>query len=158
MPAKKKTIKNTKKRTKTIENQLDNIESNIDEHQKVLEEQRRQAKQEELRQNKIDEKIDSIREDLKTQLINQNKFGKHFDDQVEDYLFFIRVKEDLQNDIKINGIRYKAMTGNGYKTDKPNESVQNLVKVNAQMLKILQELDLKEPEENPEAGDDNDLL
>lgn len=46
----------------------------------------------------------------------------------------------------------------GYLTDKPNESVQNLVKINAQMLKILQDLELKAPDENPKEGGGDDLL
>ena len=47
------------------------------------------------------------------------------------------------------------MTGNGYTTEKPNESVQNILKVNGQMLKILQDLDLKAPNED---GEGDDLL
>lgn len=77
---------------------------------------------------------------------------------IEDYIFLVKLKEELQYDISINGIRYEAKTGNGYKTDKPNESVQNLLKVNAQMLKILQDLELKAPEEGPREGEGDDLL
>jgi hypothetical protein len=46
------------------------------------------------------------------------------------------------------------MTGNGFEATKPNESVERLVKVNAQMLKILGELDLKKPK----VVDEDDLL
>ena len=77
---------------------------------------------------------------------------------IENYLFYVRLKEDLQYDIDVKGIRYEARTGNGYKTDKPNESVKNLINVTTEMRKILQDLDLKEPEENPEAGEGDDLL
>jgi len=73
---------------------------------------------------------------------------------IEDYIFFVKLKEDLQNDIKTKGLRYKSTTGNGYITDKANESVQNLIKTNAQMLKILQDLDLKAPDDGGDGGDD----
>jgi hypothetical protein len=112
-------------------------------------------KKEKERQKKLQEKLDIIKEDLNNQLTNQGKFGKQFEDMVEDYLFFVKLKEDLQLDIKINGLRCLRMTGNGFPAEKPNESVQNLIKVNAQMLKILQDLDLKAPDEE---GEGDDLL
>ena len=68
------------------------------------------------------------------------------------------LKEELQYDIDTRGIRYEARTGNGYKTDKPNESIKNLTNVTTEMRKILQDLDLKEPEEPPEEGEGDDLL
>jgi len=103
---------------------------------------------------KIEEKKNYIREDLKNQLISQNKFGKQFDDMIEDYLYLVELKERLQLDIDIRGIRYLTIGGNGFTTQKPNESVERLLKTNAQMLKILQDLDLKAPEEGGEEGDD----
>ena len=106
------------------------------------------------RKKTVEDKVQAIKEDLRNQLIVQNKFGKQFDDMVEDYIFFVKLKEDLQYDISENGLRYGSMTGNGYIASKPNESVQNLLKVNAQMLKILQDLDLKAPDEGGEDGDD----
>lgn len=105
---------------------------------------------------KTSKKIEEIRNDLKEQLISQNKFGKQFDDMIEDYIFFVKVKDKLQKDIDKKGVRYTTMTGNGYETSKQNESVTNLIKVNAQMLKILQDLELKSPES--ETGDEDDLL
>ena len=86
----------------------------------------------------------------------QNKSGKQFDDMIEDYIYLVKLKEELQYDIKKNGIRYETMTGNGFKTEKPNESCERLLKVNAQMLKILQDLNLKAPEEG--SGEEGDLL
>lgn len=74
---------------------------------------------------------------------------------IEDYVFLVKLKEELQNDIKIKGLRYTSFTGNGYLTEKANESVQNLLKVNGQMLKILQDLELKAPDEE---GEGDDLL
>lgn len=113
------------------------------------------SKEEKERLKKLQIKIDTIKEDLSNQLVNQGKFGKQFEDMIEDYLFFVKLKEELQLDIKNNGLRCLRMTGNGFPSEKPNESVQNLIKVNAQMLKILQDLDLKTPDEE---GEGDDLL
>lgn len=158
MPAKKKTSKSVKSKEKVIEKQIENLENNIEVLEKIDKEQKEREKQEAKRKKVLEDKIEAIREDLKSQLLAQNKFGKQFDDLVEDYIFFVKLKDDLQYDIQTNGIRYRTMTGNGYLTDKPNESVQNLVKINAQMLKILQDLELKAPEDNPEEGEGDDLL
>ena len=96
---------------------------------------------------------------MQTQLLNQNKIGKQFDDMVEDYLFFAKLKETLQYDIAVNGIRLDVRTGNGYIAQKDNKSIDSLLKTNQQMLKILQELDLKAPNEgDSEEGEGDDLL
>lgn len=102
--------------------------------------------------------IKQIREDLLAQLLEQSKFGKHFESLVEDYINFEKLKRKMQKDIDENGLRIKVMTGNGFKSEKPNESVQNILKVNNQQLKILQDLDLKAPSKPPEEGDGDDLL
>ena len=144
MPTKKKTSKPTTKREKELEGMVKNLEEKIGkiEETKKIEE-------------KITEKKEAIKEDLQNQLIAQNKFGKQFDDMIEDYLYFFELKERLKHDIDINGIRYKNTGGNGFSTYKPNESVERLQKTNGQMLKILQDLDLKAPEED---GEGDDLL
>lgn len=155
------TSKNGKKAGKkkqNIEKKLDIIESNLDTLKKVNEKIKKENEEEEERKKIIDEKVDAIREDLKTQLINQGKFGKQFDDLIEDYIFFVNLKEDLQNDIRTKGLRYKVKTGNGYTTEKPNESVKNLKDINAQMLKMLQDLELKAPDDVPKEGEGDDLL
>ena len=160
MPTKKKTSKSTKNKAKTIEKQIDNLENNINNFERVQKEQKKKEKEEKKRKSAVEEKINLMREDLKAQLLNQNKFGEQFDDMIENYLFLVKLKEDLQHDISTNGFRYEAKTGNGYTTDKPNESVPNLLKVTTEMRKILQDLNLKEPDENPnpKEGEGDDLL
>lgn len=102
------------------------------------------------------EKILAIRNDLSNQLLEQNRFGKHFEDMIEDYINLVKLKDTLQEDIDKKGIRYSVKTGNGFKQTKPNESVVNILKVNNQMLKILQDLDLKTPElPDPQENDDS---
>lgn len=108
--------------------------------------------------SKESDEIKQIREDLLAQLLEQGKFGKHFESLVEDYINLEKLKRDIQKDIDKNGLRIKVMTGNGFKSEKPNESVQNILKVNGQQLKILQDLDLKAPSQTPKAGDGDDLL
>ncbi len=137
-----KTQKSTENATKTDKKEKKNI-------------QKKTTNEEKERLKKLQTKIDTIKEDLNNQLVNQGKFGKQFEDMIEDYLFFVKLKEELQLDIKNNGLRCLRMTGNGFPSEKPNESVQNLIKVNAQMLKILQDLDLKAPDEE---GEGDDLL
>lgn len=86
-----------------------------------------------------------IRDDLFEQLESQGKHGKFFEDLVDDYIYFYKLKKKLKEDIKKNGLRVKMRNGNGIECEKPNESIQNLLKTNTQMLKILQDLELKTP-------------
>ena len=104
------------------------------------------------------EEIKQIREDLLNQLMDQSKFGKHFESLVEDYINLEKLKRKIQKDIDKNGLRIVTMTGNGFPTEKPNESVTNILKVNGQQLKILQDLDLKAPSQTPKEGEGDDLL
>lgn len=144
MATKKTTSKTASKREKELEEMLKNLE------EKMAEIEKAKRIDEEIKEKKI-----AIKEDLENQLIAQNKFGKQFDDMIEDYLYFFELKERLKYDIDINGIRYPNTGGNGFTTYKPNESVERLQKTNGQMLKILQDLDLKAPEED---GEGDDLL
>lgn len=146
--------KTQKSKEKKIGNQIENLEKATEIVEKIKHEEKKEQEEKEERLRTLEDKIKTIREDLQNQLFAQNKFGKQFDDMIEDYIFLVKLKEDLQYDIAENGLRYSSMTGNGYTTSKPNESVQNLLKVNGQMLKILQDLDLKAPDEGGETGDD----
>ncbi len=98
-----------------------------------------------------------IKEDLLFQLQTLNKIGKFYTDMVDDYIYFYQLKRKLQTDIRTKGLRYKQVNGNGIVVDKPNESILNLTKINTQMLKILNDLGLKEPQE-PDDPDGKDLL
>ena len=151
MGAKKKNQNKSEKLKKEIEEMERNLE--------ILEKTFKLKQEEEEKEKKLSEKLEIIRSDLQTQLLNQNKIGKQFDDMVEDYLFFAKLKETLQYDIAVNGIRLDVRTGNGYIAQKDNKSIDSLLKTNQQMLKILQELDLKAPNEgDSEEGEGDDLL
>ena len=86
------------------------------------------------------------------QLKLQEKTSEFYQDLVEDYMFYWNLKKKLVADIKKKGIRYSAINGNGIEVEKSNESVINLQKTTATMLKILADLNLKEPirESDPE--------
>ncbi len=147
MATKKKTTKSTKSKKKTIEEKLEIIEENVEKVEKKLE-----------LEKAITDKKQAIKEDLQKQLMAQGKYGKHFDDMIEDYLYLVELKEKLKADINDNGIRYKSTGGNGFTTYKPNESCERILKTNAEMLKILQDLDLKSPDEIDNGDGEDDLL
>jgi hypothetical protein len=89
------------------------------------------------------ELYESIKTDLLTQLDNNDAIGKHYEDLINDYMSFWVTKQMLIKDIEDRGVTCKYNNGGGQSGYKKNDSVAELVKVNAQMLKILSELCLK---------------
>ena len=87
----------------------------------------------------------AMRESLLNQLRLQNKTSDFYTDLVNDYVDYWGIKKKLIADIRKRGVRYETVNGNGIKVEKPNESVTNLPKITAAMLKILSDLNLKEP-------------
>lgn len=102
----------------------------------------------------------AIEKDLKDQLLASGNIGKQYDNLIYDYMYFYDLKDKLQKDIKKNGLRVKIVNGNGIESEKDNASVGNLLKVNTQMLKIINDLNLKEPTIPPSGagGGPDDLL
>lgn len=86
-----------------------------------------------------------IKDSLNEQLRLQGKTSDFYCDLVNDYLFYWSLKKRLIKDIKEKGIRYSTINGNGIEVEKANESVINLQKTTSTMLKILNDLNLKEP-------------
>ena len=95
-----------------------------------------------------------IKESLLEQLRLHNKTSDFYLDLVSDYMDYWSLKKKLITDIRKKGIRYDTVNGNGIKVEKPNESVTNLPKITTAMLKILNDLNLKEPLSNSSAEDD----
>lgn len=95
-----------------------------------------------------------IKESLLEQLKLQNKTSDFYLDLVSDYMDYWSLKKKLIADIRKKGIRYDTINGNGIKIEKPNESVTNLPKITTAMLKILNDLNLKEPLSNSSVEDD----
>lgn len=99
-------------------------------------------------------KKDLVKKSLVEQLTKQGKTARFYMDLINDYISYWHIKELLVEDIEKKGIRYDYTNGNGVKTEKPNESVQNLQKTTATMLKIMSDLNLKEPIITSSAEDD----
>lgn len=91
---------------------------------------------------------------LLEQLRLQNKTSDFYKDLANDYMDYWAIKKKLISDIRKKGLRYETVNGNGIKVEKPNESVTNLPKITAAMLKILNDLNLKEPLSESSLEDD----
>ena len=78
-----------------------------------------------------------VQDSLLEQLRLQNKTSDFYEDLVNDYMDYWTLKKKLIADIRKKGIRYSTINGNGIEVEKPNESVTNLPKITAAMLKIL---------------------
>ncbi len=115
---------------------------------------------------KVTEKdISLIAEDINEQLASLSKFGKFYDDLVNDYLSLLTIRDALKEDIQEKGVRYTFTNGNGKEQEKANESVSSLIKVEQIMLKILNDLGINQPfikppteKNNQETGPDEDDL
>ena len=78
-----------------------------------------------------------IKDDLLEQLEAQGKYQNYYLDLIEDYMKYYDLKRKCQRDIKEKGLRYEVVSGNGFKSEKPNESVQNLMKITTARLHML---------------------
>lgn len=96
-------------------------------------------------------------EALEEQLKKQGKDTCFFKDLISDYMKLWDTKNKLFKNIKDDGITISTVNGNGFTVRKQNESVANVLKVNNQMLKILNDLGLQEPVIK-EANDDDAYL
>lgn len=102
------------------------------------------------------QEVQGIAKEIKEDLLNQLKaneiYGKHYEDLVNDYIALWDIKNRLIADIKEHGVSIEW--NNGKQTGKKkNDSIQELNKTSAQMLKILAELGLKPSPKD--GGDDN---
>ena len=98
----------------------------------------------------------NIRNDLLNQLSSNKIKGRHYSDLVEDYMSLWITKNLLVRDINERGVSIAWNNGGGQKGRKKNDSVSELTKVNAQMLKLLNELGLKPSDSTIMNVDDED--
>lgn len=91
-----------------------------------------------------------VKMSLTRQLELRGMSAEFYMDLVNDYIYYWLLKKKLIADIKSKGLRYETVNGNGMTVEKANESVVNLQKTTATMLKILADLKLKEPVPEPE--------
>lgn len=85
----------------------------------------------------------AIRADLLDQLERNGTVGKYYADLVDDYMSFWVDKQMLIEDIQRRGVVVSYNNGGGQSGKKRNDSVTDKIKVNAQMLSILNALGLK---------------
>lgn len=88
---------------------------------------------------------EKVRKSLIDQLKAQNKVTDYCVDMVDTYMMHWRLKEQLNKDIKKNGIRITVSTGNGHDKTIANPSVTDLQRETSIMLQILDKLDIKTP-------------
>jgi P27 family predicted phage terminase small subunit len=95
---------------------------------------------------------EGIKKDLLDQLERNGVFGKHYLNLIDDYISLWEIKEKLIKDIKKRGVSVEWDNGGGQSGYKKNDSIAELNKTNAQMLKILSELGLKAEKQEPSGG------
>ena len=112
----------------------------------------------ECNKTKVQSKINKLREDIKADLVLQFKARDlnciTFLDLIDDYMEFWDIKNRLIQDIKTRGVNIKWHNGK-QEGLKKNDSTGDLVKINNQMLKILDQLNLEAPPQTKEDEDDD---
>ena len=88
---------------------------------------------------------EKVRKSLIDQLEAQNKVTDYCVDMVDTYMMHWRLKERLNQDIEVQGIRITVSTGNGHDKTIANPSVTDLQRETSIMLAILDKLDIKTP-------------
>lgn len=97
-----------------------------------------------------------IRKNIIEQLERAGNDKQFYIDLVDDYMDMWATKQLLVEDIKDRGVRVEYDNGGGQKGFKKNDSIEQRLKVNAQMLKILAELNISPSE--LEGGDEDEML
>ena len=100
---------------------------------------------------------EQIRQDLIDQLERQGIYGRHYLDLVEDYMALWDTKNALILDIQQRGVMSKYQNGENQWGYKKNDSIPELNRTNAQMLKILNELGLKASKLEAVDADDGEM-
>lgn len=95
-----------------------------------------------------------IKADLLDQLERSGRIGTYFQDMIENYMVLWGIAKRLAKDIDVRGVTVESELADGRTKVVKNESVGELLKTNAQMLKILDSLDLK----TVTGGDEDDEL
>lgn len=95
-----------------------------------------------------------IKEALGAYIREKGLTGEHFVDVLEDYMSLYDTKRSLLQDIKTRGAKVTVYMANGTGNIKTNDSVQDLLRVNTQMLKILDTLGVEASKARALGADD----
>lgn len=99
--------------------------------------------------------MQEIKADILDQMERNGTTGKYYTDLVDDYMSLWHTKNMLIEDIENRGVTTTYKNGENQYGTKKNESVDQLLKVNMQMLKIIDALGIK-PSQT--VGDDNEEM
>ena len=102
-----------------------------------------EKKERETRYEKREKKRKEIRDDLLTQLKDNQLNNPFLIDLVDDYMALWDNKSELIHDVREKGVNVMYQNGANQWGYKKNDSVPELNRVNGQMLKLLSELMLK---------------
>lgn len=95
-----------------------------------------------------------IKNDILDQLDRNGTNGNYYTDLVDDYMNLWRTKNMLIEDIMERGATVSYKNGENQYGTKKNESIDQVLKVNAQMLKILDALGIKPSQGGGNNNDD----
>ena len=84
-----------------------------------------------------------IKTDLLDQLERNGTTGKYYIDLINDYISLWETKNMLLADISERGVRVEYNNGGGQMGYKKSDSVDQVLKVNQQMLKLLDSIGIK---------------
>lgn len=98
-----------------------------------------------------------IKDDLLDQLERSGTVGKYYLDLINDYMNLWKTKTLLQEDIDCRGVSVEYNNGGGQQGFKKNDSVDQMIKVNQQMIKILDYLDIKPSKQDGVIDDDKEM-
>lgn len=96
-----------------------------------------------------------IRADLMSQLQKSGSKRPVYTDLIDDYMNLWLTKNLLLDDIKTRGVNIRYNNGGGQSGVRKNDSVEQVLKVNTQMLKILDSMEIKP---STAAGGEDDEL
>jgi phage terminase small subunit len=103
------------------------------------------------------EEYNEIKTDLLDQLDRNGTTGKYYTDLVNDYMDMWVTKCLLVDDIQRRGVTIKYDNGGGQKGTKKNDSIEQRIKINAQMLKLLSELGIKPSQQDGDADAEEEM-
>lgn len=102
----------------------------------------------------------NIRESLQGQLTDKGMSCTHYQELVNDYVKLWVIAGSLQEDINKRGCKVEKLDSRGQMQVVNNESIDQLIKTQASMLRILEVLGLSapKPKSGEMGGGGNDLL